>query len=744
MRGAYSEFAVNHRMMIKILESLPLRAKLAVLPIILLGTLTLVLTDVATGVHTQREEATLINIAGRQRMLNQRYVKEVIHAGNSPISPIQGNEPDHIRTLQLFKDSLKTLTDGGTLVVDSKNNITKDVPATTNPALIEALDKNKHLVDELEELATLYLSSAQRGDAGEIDKLLALNAALHTEANAVVQLFVTQSNDAISTLVWECTLLSLAAVIVAILASYAVSRSIADPVVVFRNRLKQASLGNLEETESLNRKDEFGEMATDLEHTLSAVRKALGSDNVDWQEINTMFNDMKVDLQSVRAIVTQVPATMLMIDNEGAVSYMNPHAQEEIAYLVEQGAFKHRFTTGDNISNAKFGCDQLWQICRTSSQLPCNEIRQLKNEHLNLSIHALRDDANQSMGTLIAWQIVTDDVKLQQSLNDAKQEDAKQAASLVKLISELHTVVQAATKGDLNKRITLGNDEKLDVIAQGINDFIQHIHQDMSKIQHGSSQLINAANRLSSSSDSLDKSAEKTHENTKAVAYDSQSVDSYMMEASTATEQMSASIREISTTTESADNVAQNAVRLTEGAIVTVQKLFESGKDIGNVLKFITTIAEQTNLLALNATIEAARAGDAGKGFAVVANEVKELAKQTADATDEIGKRISSIQSDSTSAVDCIKVINKIVTEVSHYQGTIATAITEQTSVSREISQTIGQTASSSSSIRSHIDDLVHQNQASVTTLLDTRNATTEVVECAQQLEHLLAHYQLT
>src|SRR5471032_217767 len=138
---------------------------------------------------------------------------------------------------------------------------------------------------------------------------------------------------------------------------------------------------------------------------------------------------------------------------------------------------------------------------------------------------------------------------------------------------------------------------------------------------------------------------------------------------------MSLSIREISTNAHEAAAVAGNGVRIADEASRKVGKLAQSGQQIGQVVKVITSIAEQTHLLALNATIEAARAGEAGKGFAVVANEVKELAKETARATEDISAKIEAIQSDTKSAVEAIGCIRSIIHKISDYQHSIAGAV---------------------------------------------------------------------
>ena len=154
-----------------------------------------------------------------------------------------------------------------------------------------------------------------------------------------------------------------------------------------------------------------------------------------------------------------------------------------------------------------------------------------------------------------------------------------------------------------------------------------------------------------------------------------------------ATEEMSVNIREIADNAQQAASVATSAVHLAHSANATMSKLRESSSEIGEVIKVITSIAQQTKMLALNATIEAARAGDAGKGFAVVANEVKELAKETARATDSIGEKIGTIQSDTDHAVNEIGLIGGVITKVNDIANTIASAVEQQTATVHEIAR---------------------------------------------------------
>jgi methyl-accepting chemotaxis protein len=156
-----------------------------------------------------------------------------------------------------------------------------------------------------------------------------------------------------------------------------------------------------------------------------------------------------------------------------------------------------------------------------------------------------------------------------------------------------------------------------------------------------------------------------------------------------AAEQMQASIREIAKNANESARVAKHAVSVAQTTNETVKKLGESSQEIGNVIKVITSIAQQTNLLALNATIEAARAGEAGKGFAVVANEVKELAKQTAKATEEISQKIQAIQADTHGAVKAIEEIGAIINQINDIANSIASAVEEQTVTTNEIGRSV-------------------------------------------------------
>ena len=177
--------------------------------------------------------------------------------------------------------------------------------------------------------------------------------------------------------------------------------------------------------------------------------------------------------------------------------------------------------------------------------------------------------------------------------------------------------------------------------------------------------------------------------------------------AAAAVEQMSASVQEIASSASQAVTVAREAVGAASTATERVTKLDASSQEIGVVVKLITSIAEQTNLLALNATIEAARAGEAGKGFAVVASEVKELARETAEATQRITQMIDALQEDSGHVTTALTGITDLIHQISDAQTSIAGAVEEQSATTNEISRSVGDVAATAEATTQDISGVV-------------------------------------
>ena len=227
------------------------------------------------------------------------------------------------------------------------------------------------------------------------------------------------------------------------------------------------------------------------------------------------------------------------------------------------------------------------------------------------------------------------------------------------------------------------------------------------------------------------------------VSNATQQVSQNLQTVATGAEEMGASIKEIAKNATEAARVATSAVKVAEDTNATVAKLGESSAEIGQVIKVITSIAEQTNLLALNATIEAARAGEAGKGFAVVANEVKELAKQTAKATEDISRKIEAIQTDTQASVQAIGTISSVIKQINDISNTIATAVEEQNATTNEMVRNVSDAAHGSGEITSNIGGVAQAAESTSRGAADTQKAAQQLVETSAELQKLVERFHI-
>lgn len=261
-------------------------------------------------------------------------------------------------------------------------------------------------------------------------------------------------------------------------------------------------------------------------------------------------------------------------------------------------------------------------------------------------------------------------------------------------------------------------------------------------IQETATTLAGASSELTATATELSNNASKTSQESIQASAASEQVSAGVQTVATNVEEMVASIKEIARSTTESSQMAKMTMMKAQESNATVTKLGKSSQEIGDVIKVISSIAQQTNLLALNATIEAARAGEAGKGFAVVANEVKELAKQTAKATDDITNKIGAIQSDTLSAVDAISGISQAVEKLNSISGVIAAAVEEQTATTNEISRVVVQSKKGVEGITSTIKTVSVAAAESTASSNQTLIASKELSQLAEKLNALVRKSQ--
>ena len=280
-------------------------------------------------------------------------------------------------------------------------------------------------------------------------------------------------------------------------------------------------------------------------------------------------------------------------------------------------------------------------------------------------------------------------------------------------------------------------------MAEALNATVENMSEVLGKIEQDSSELTRASERLSTTSQNIRANSEETSAQATTVSTATDEVNRNLQTVATATEEMSASIQEIAKNATDAAKVAGEATRTAAAANGTVNKLGESSAEIGKVIKMITAIAQKTDLLALNATVEAACAGEVGAGFAVVANEVKELAKQTAVATQEISQRIEAIRTDSKEAVEAIKAIDEIIDRVNQISSTIATAVEEQSATTSEMSRNLTEAAKGSAQVGLNINGVAQAAQSTSHGAEDSQRAALHLEKISVQLQEVVRKFKL-
>ena len=410
---------------------------------------------------------------------------------------------------------------------------------------------------------------------------------------------------------------------------------------------------------------------------------------VTWDVVTEKLRT-ETEVAKVNSMMENAPINVLFADKaDFTITYVNPASVKTLKTIEQHLPIRVDEMMGSPIDVFHKNPAHQRKILSDPKNLPHTAQIQVGPEVLDLLVSAIYDKDQNYLGPMVTWEVITE-----------------------KLAAE--------------KREKESN---------------ENIKSILTNVAANSQTLAGASEELTATSQQMAGNAEETSAQSSVVSAASDDVSTNIQTVAAGTEEMSASIKEISQSATKATEITNDAVKLAESTNKTVAQLGESSNEVGQVVKVITSIAEQTNLLALNATIEAARAGEAGKGFAVVANEVKELANQTAKATDEISGKIQAIQTDTQSAVVAIGEISEVINQISDISNTIASAVEEQSATTNEMARNVSEASRGAQEIAENITGVAEAAKSTTEGAQDTQKAAAELSTLAQTMQEIVSQF---
>ena len=454
---------------------------------------------------------------------------------------------------------------------------------------------------------------------------------------------------------------------------------------------------------------------------------------VNQRDVNTRYASM----------TDNSPINIMFADPDLNIRYMNPASTNTLKSLQHLLPVPVEKMIGQNIDVFHKNPSYQRGLLSDPKNLPRKANIQVGPETLDLLVSPILDQNKKYLGAMVTWEIITQKLAIEKQVKDLAEKERLQSEELRTKVDSMLEVVNAVSQGDLTKEVTVSGQDAIGQMGEGLTQLLEKLRHTFSAFGASASTLAAASEELSAVATEMTSNSEETAVQANVVSAAAEQVSKNTQTVSTGIEEMSASIKEIAKNATEAAKVATAAVKVAETTNSTITKLGESSIEIGKVIKVITSIAQQTNLLALNATIEAARAGEAGKGFAVVANEVKELAKETAKATEDISQKIEAIQGDTKGAVQAIAEISAVINQINDISNTIASAVEEQTATTNEISRNVAEASKGTSEIAQNITSVAQAAKSTTEGANNSQRATEELARMSVELQQLVNEFNV-